>query len=194
MRAHFDNAHEKMGTAESFVSYGPQWAEASSAPFSRYKGYTREGGIVAPLIITGRGVAAQGAIDSTYLTVMDLAPTFLEMAGVEYPRDGSVAPMLGESIKALLEGAADAVHADSYSRKARRIVLARQPSVTPSTRRPVTHRNKAYGKPVDFLDHVIQRPAKSGTFGGRPIGNGTCPKLSLASMASDGVAESHGGP
>jgi len=113
-RAHFDNAYDKMGTAESFVSYGPQWAEAGSAPFQRYKGYTREGGMVAPMIITGIGVADRGVIDSSYATVMDLAPTFLEIAGAEYPNDDSLKPILGESLTEFLAGHSEAIHDDDY--------------------------------------------------------------------------------
>ncbi|MCH8136396.1 MAG: sulfatase-like hydrolase/transferase [Proteobacteria bacterium] len=59
----YDNSDEKMGTAESFVSYGIPWAEAGSAPFKRYKGYMREGGMTAPMIIAGRGVAASSSTD-----------------------------------------------------------------------------------------------------------------------------------
>lgn len=114
IRAHYDNAYENMGRPTSWVSYGPQWAEAGAAPFSRHKGFTREGGIVAPMIVTGPGVARGGAIDDAYLTVMDLAPTFLELAGAAYPSDGSVAPMLGESMMPFLRGEADAVHDDDY--------------------------------------------------------------------------------
>ncbi len=114
VRAHFDNAYETMGTAKSFVSYDEQWAEAGSAPFQRRKGYAREGGIVAPMIVAGAGVAARGSIDSTYLTVMDLAPTFLEVAGARYPDDASIAPMLGKSAVAFLAGNADSVHAEDY--------------------------------------------------------------------------------
>ncbi len=114
VQANFDNAYEKMGTAESFVSYDEEWAEAGSAPFQRRKRYTREGGIVAPMIIAGPGVAARGVIDSTYFTVMDLAPTFLEIANAHYPDDDSVRPMHGESLLAFLAGEADAVHDDDY--------------------------------------------------------------------------------
>jgi arylsulfatase A-like enzyme len=113
-RANFDNAYNKMGTAESFVSYGPQWAEAGSAPFQRYKGYTREGGMVAPMIISGTGVADRGVIDSSYATVMDLAPTFLEIAGAEYPNDDSLKPILGESLTEFLAGNSEAIHDDDY--------------------------------------------------------------------------------
>ena len=103
-----------MGDPTSFVSYGPQWAEAGSAPFSRRKGYTREGGMVAPMIAAGPGVAARGAINDAYVTVMDFAPSFLELADATYPADGSVRPMLGASVVPLLTGAAEEVHDDTY--------------------------------------------------------------------------------
>ena len=90
-RAHYDNALENMGKANSFISYGKPWAEAGSAPFQRHKGYTREGGITAPMIIAGKGVGMAGVKSSAYLTVMDLAPTFLELASVDYPTGGTVA-------------------------------------------------------------------------------------------------------
>jgi arylsulfatase A-like enzyme len=114
IQAHFDNAYEKMGTAESFVSYDDPWAEAGSAPFMRRKGYTRQGGIVAPMIVAGPGVSTAGVIDANYLTVMDLAPTFLELAGASYPDDESVAPILGQSMNAFLAGESESVHDDSY--------------------------------------------------------------------------------
>ena len=114
IQENFDNHYEKMGTAESFVSYGPQWAEAGSAPFQRHKGYTREGGIVAPMIISGAGIAMAGVIDTNYLTVMDFAPTFLEIAGAHYPDDESVSPILGESINRFLAGETDTVHDVDY--------------------------------------------------------------------------------
>jgi arylsulfatase len=114
LRAHYDNSYENMGKASSWLTYGKPWAEAGSAPFSRYKGFTREGGIVAAMIATGPGVASSGTIDSTYLTVMDLAPTFLEVGGATYPDDGSVAPMLGESMVDFLAGSEAEVHDDDY--------------------------------------------------------------------------------
>jgi len=113
-QATFDNAYHKMGTAESFVSYGPQWAEAGSAPFKKYKSYTHQGGMVAPLIMAGRGVAPSNVIDATYTTVMDLAPTFLEMADATYPDDNSVMPMLGESMSEFLSGESESVHDNQY--------------------------------------------------------------------------------
>jgi arylsulfatase len=45
---------------------------------------------------------------------MDLAPTFLELAGAEYPAGGAVQPMRGESINDFLAGTSDAVHDENY--------------------------------------------------------------------------------
>jgi arylsulfatase A-like enzyme len=114
LQEHYDNSFENMGRPTSWVSYGPQWAEAGSAPFSRYKGYTRQGGIQAPMIVSSAGLARRDEIDHSYLTVMDLAPTFLELAGARYPTDGSVRPMLGASMVDLLQGRADRVHGNDY--------------------------------------------------------------------------------
>lgn len=114
LHTHFDNAYETMGTSRSFVSYGPQWAEASSAPFSRYKALARQGGVVAPMIIAGPSVDLAHTITSTYVTVMDLAPTILDAAGVAYPTDGSVRLPEGESIAPFLARKKAQVHAQDY--------------------------------------------------------------------------------
>jgi arylsulfatase len=113
IRDRYDNAYENMGRPTSWVSYGPQWAEAGSPAFSRFKRYAREGGITAPFIVAGPPVTSRGAVSETYLTVMDLAPTFLELAGAKYPADGSVRPMLGESMVPLLTRLAP-VHDEDY--------------------------------------------------------------------------------
>ncbi|MHC5003162.1 MAG: arylsulfatase [Planctomycetota bacterium] len=114
VRGNYDNDLENMGRPGSFVSYGPQWAEAGSAPFARHKGYTREGGITAPMIVAGPGVSRHGTVERAYMTVMDLAPTFLELAGAEYPERDGIQPMLGRSMVAFLSGATDEVHDETY--------------------------------------------------------------------------------
>ena len=115
LRARFDNGYENMGTQKSFVSYGPQWAEASSAAFSRHKTYTRQGGIVAPMIIAGRGVVQHDVVERDLVTVMDLAPTILDAAGVAYPNDQSLVAPEGETLLPLLQGEQDAAHDDGYA-------------------------------------------------------------------------------
>jgi arylsulfatase len=114
LQLRYDNSYENMGRATSWVAYGTGWAQAGAPPFSRYKRYTREGGIAAPMIIAGAGTAARGVINRSYVTVMDLAPTFLQLAGARYPSDGSVRPMLGETMVPLLSGTAPEVHDSTY--------------------------------------------------------------------------------
>jgi arylsulfatase A-like enzyme len=113
VRSKYDNnVFEDLGKANSFVSYGVPWAEAGSAPFKYYKTKTTEGGVRAPLIISGAAVKQHPDINHAYLTVMDLAPTFYRLAGAAYP--AGKAPLLGSSITDVLAGSADTVHNDDY--------------------------------------------------------------------------------
>jgi len=64
---------------------GPQWAEAGASRFKYFKGYTTQGGISAPMIISGPGVRKKGEVVHAFTTLMDLDPTFYEYAGVNYP-------------------------------------------------------------------------------------------------------------
>ncbi|HSK11896.1 MAG TPA: arylsulfatase [Phnomibacter sp.] len=117
LRQHYTDAYEKMGGPGSFISYGPQWAEAGSAPFRYFKGYTTEGGMIAPMIISGAAVTSSGSISHAFCTIMDLAPTFLEKAGIPYPAafNGKKAhPLRGASLNALLAGAKQNIHDEHY--------------------------------------------------------------------------------
>ncbi len=94
-----------MGTENSFVAYGPQWAHASSAVNSFYKGYSAEGGIHSPMIIK---LPAQQhpAIVTSFCTIMDLAPTFLDVAGIKQPEAGGgnqLLPFKGNSLLPYLQ-------------------------------------------------------------------------------------------
>ena len=117
IQPNYDNSYENMGKPNSFVSYGPQWAEAGSAPFRYFKGLTTEGGIVAPMVIAGPGVTGAGSISEALVTVMDLAPTFYAFADVTYPEslDGKdKVPLRGTSLLPLLSGSAPQVHGPEY--------------------------------------------------------------------------------
>lgn len=118
LREHYNDDYESMGTPGSFISYGPQWAEAGSAPFRYFKGYPSEGGITAPMIVAGKGVKAGGVMRDEFLTVMDIAPTCFDAAGASYPENGSIPglyPMKGESLWGLLTGSESRVHNEGYT-------------------------------------------------------------------------------
>lgn len=107
LQSKYDNSLENMGSPSSFVSYGPPWAEAGSAPFRYFKGYTYEGGIVASMIIRAPKMKRRGEIHNGFATLTDLAPTFYEITGISYPDslDGSpIQPLPGTSLIPVLRG------------------------------------------------------------------------------------------
>lgn len=113
----YKNTYENMGSDSSFVVYGPPWAHATMAPFNRYKTFTTEGGIRSPMLIAGPGVIGKKEISHAYLTLLDLAPTCYEIAGVTYPKSyggNDVLPLLGESMMPLLAGVSTQAHDDEY--------------------------------------------------------------------------------
>ncbi len=117
IRQHYNNDYANMGKVNSFVSYGPQWAQAGAAPFNRFKSYTTEGGMLAPFIIAGKGIPSGGEIRDTYFTVMDLAPTFYELAGIQYSgktETDTIHPLLGNSILSYLRGKSETIHDENY--------------------------------------------------------------------------------
>jgi arylsulfatase A-like enzyme len=117
LREHYSNSYENMGKPSSFVSYGPQWAQAGAAPFKLFKSYSTEGGVVTPLIISGKYVKRKTGLQKVFLNVMDLAPTFLELAGMKYPEtynNKKITPMLGESILSFIGGKTNIIHHADY--------------------------------------------------------------------------------
>ena len=61
-----------------------QWIEGRMLTSLRtfVKGPAKEGGIRVPMIVKGPGMPS-GGITHAYVTVMDLAPTFLDLAGLQ---------------------------------------------------------------------------------------------------------------
>ncbi|MDH3650025.1 MAG: arylsulfatase, partial [Saprospiraceae bacterium] len=116
----FDTSYTNMGRVNSYVYTGPSWAQVSSSIFRWYKGFASEGGVRCPVIFHHPSGAHQSEeIYSKFLSVMDLAPTFLELAGVTHPgrryQDRKIFPMDGVSLLPWLEGRSSQVHADDLS-------------------------------------------------------------------------------
>ena len=73
--------------------------------------------MLAPLIISGPGIHPEHAISHDFLTVMDLAPTFYELAETRYPEhyaSKEVYPLKGISLLPYLSGSSDRIHPDNY--------------------------------------------------------------------------------
>ncbi len=111
------NPYPYMGTANSYTAYGPQWAHASSAVNSLYKGYSAEGGIHTPMIIKMPFQNKDKRITTAFTTIMDLAPTFLDIAGGTYPsiyKEQKIAPYQGASLLPFLNRKKKYVHDENY--------------------------------------------------------------------------------
>jgi len=89
-------------------SYGQGWANVSNVPFRRYKRENHEGGISAPMIVHWpKGIAAKGELRHDVAHLIDLMPTFVELAKATYPktRGGEkIIPMQGRSLVPGLAG------------------------------------------------------------------------------------------
>jgi len=88
---------------------GPSWASAANTPFRYWKAESFDGGCHTPLIVRWpRGLAApRGSTSDRLGHVIDLAPTCLELAGVEQPTrlDGrDLKPIEGRSFAPTLLG------------------------------------------------------------------------------------------
>lgn len=117
IREHFNDDYETMGKPNSFISYGPQWAEAGSSPFRHYKGLTTEGGINAPMIIAGPNIERNNEIHDDFVTLMDIAPTFYEVAQATYPgkfEGNEIYPLKGNSLIPFLSGETNQIHSSEY--------------------------------------------------------------------------------
>lgn len=74
------------GPADTFQSYGVGWANASNTPFRLYKSMVHEGGISTPLIAHWpKGGVVRDRILPQVGHVVDLMPTILDAAQVQYP-------------------------------------------------------------------------------------------------------------
>jgi arylsulfatase len=123
LQKYYDNSIENLGNYNSFIWYGPRWAQAATAPSRLYKAYTTEGGVRVPFLARfphGVQVArsATGIITDQFATVMDLAPTILDMAGVRHPAPTyagrEVVPMRGTSLYPWATGETDRIHEKDF--------------------------------------------------------------------------------
>lgn len=111
---HCDNSLGNAGRPGSYVWYGPRWAQAATAPSRLVKTYTTEGGIRVPAFVHYPPIARGGRIGTPFATAMDVAPTFLDLAGVAHPgsryRNRDIVGLRGRSLWPWLRGRAEEVH------------------------------------------------------------------------------------
>ena len=114
----FDNSFDNLGKGDSYVMYGRDWATVSGGPFRRHKATAFEGGIRVPAFAHFPGVIAPQSRSDALGTVMDLLPTFLDVADWQHPgseyRGHSVKPPQGRSLLPLFRGETRQIHDNNY--------------------------------------------------------------------------------
>ncbi len=105
------------GGPDTYASYGRAWANASNTPYRRFKRWMHEGGIATPFVAHWPEVIEQAQITHHLAHVIDLMPTFIEMAGGTYPdslNGHSLTPLEGISFLPTLRGDAQEQHETLY--------------------------------------------------------------------------------
>ena len=101
------------GGADSFLSYGLAWANASNTPFRRFKHWVHEGGISTPLVVNWPAVILEPRIVEAPGHVIDLMATCVDLAAATYPAqrgDQAITPLEGRSLRPIFEGRKRAGH------------------------------------------------------------------------------------
>ena len=98
------------GAADTYLSYGRDWANVSNTPFREYKHWVHEGGIATPLIAhwpVGIAVEKGGRLAKEPGQLVDIMATVLDVSGAKYPaeRDGQkIPPPEGVSLRPVFGG------------------------------------------------------------------------------------------
>lgn len=135
----YNNTLANLGSANSFFNYGVWGTAASVSPLSYFKSTMGEGGVRAPFVIKPPQEAAtttaasppplppssssttsnqsQPKIIKAFVDVTDITPTILDYTGVQPPgpmyHGMAVHPIMGKSIRPILEGKVAKIHADN---------------------------------------------------------------------------------
>ena len=103
------------GSAGTYLCLGPGWSSCANTPFRRHKTWVHEGGISTSWIVHWPdGIPSKSALREQPVHVIDIAPTVLELAGVEQPKEHSGVtepPLQGRSfVKCLTDPTASPPH------------------------------------------------------------------------------------
>lgn len=91
-----------IGETASYESIGLPWGNVANTPFRKFKSWVHEGGISTPLIIKYPQMIKEGSKTSEVGHIIDLMPTFLELAGLNYPEAAGGKQLLSIDGKSLV--------------------------------------------------------------------------------------------
>ena len=111
-----DNSLEHFGRPGSYIDHGRGFAEAATAPFKYTKNSLSEGGLRAAAFVYYPRAVEAGGVSHAFLTMMDILPTFLQIAVAEHPGAGpyrnnrEIGDIIGRSAWPHFTGEASNVH------------------------------------------------------------------------------------
>jgi arylsulfatase len=113
----FDNSLGNLGRVNSYAWIGPGWSQAAT-PFRLWKGFPTEGGVRVPAIVR-LGAGSRRGVSPAPVSVKDVVPTLLELAGARHPgstyEGHGVAPLEGCSLVPFLRRESETVHGDDFT-------------------------------------------------------------------------------
>jgi arylsulfatase len=95
------------GPVEGYRCLGPAWANASNSPYRKFKSTDYHGGNCTPLIAYWPGVIEPGTKTDQVGHIIDIMPTFMEIAGASYPErinGRKTKPIAGKSLLPIFQG------------------------------------------------------------------------------------------
>jgi arylsulfatase A-like enzyme len=101
-----------IGSPQSYVMLGMNWATLANTPFRRYKHFTHEGGISSPLIAhwpAGIPPTRRNSLEGQPAHLVDIMATAVDLAGARYLREfkgQAIEPMQGVSLRPAFDGKA----------------------------------------------------------------------------------------
>lgn len=104
-----------IGSPGSYDYQEQSWAYVSNTPFRQYKNNMHEGGFSSPFIAWYPGKIKAGQLVKGTAHLIDIAPTFYELAGAKYPETyngKAIHPLAGKSMLPVLKGEANEVKRD----------------------------------------------------------------------------------
>lgn len=114
-----DNRLENIGRENSYIWLGPGWGQASNVPSRLFKTDIFQGGVRAPAFAHFPKMVVRNNRADSVVSVMDVMPTILDVAGVKHPMEGryrgrDVVTMKGTSMLSYLRGGESEVHDEDY--------------------------------------------------------------------------------
>lgn len=118
IKEEFDHSYDNMGKASSYLDPGANWAQVQGTPNRLYKTFTSEGGIRTPAFAFFGDKLQSKKISNDFSSVMDLMPTFLDLAKTQHPghnyKGRRVHNMKGNSMLPFLQGKESSIHDAEY--------------------------------------------------------------------------------